>query len=127
MKYHLHTSFLVDWRRSDPRIADLRAEISAGIHTVSIDPVVQTEFFAAPRIDRSYEVVFDAILGVGTRIDLSDEMSRMASRWLGPMDRVQRRARFADALIAAAAYTQGATVVTSDTGMPLFPVSVLLY
>jgi predicted nucleic acid-binding protein len=43
------------------------------------------------------------------------------------MDQAQRRARFADALVAAIADSAGATVLTSDTGMPTFPVSVLLY
>jgi len=127
VRYHLDTTFLVDWRRSDLGSQLLRDEILAGMHTVTVDPIAQTEFFAAPRPDRRYEFVFDAILTVGTRVALTSDMCRTASTWLGSMDRVQRRARFADALIAAAAYAHRATLITSDTGMSVFPVAILLY
>jgi predicted nucleic acid-binding protein len=52
----------------------------------------------------------------------------LAASWLAPMDPAQRRARFADALIAAIADLDGATLVTSDTKIEgVFPVPVLLY
>ena len=52
----------------------------------------------------------------------------LAASWLGPTDRIQRRAHFADALIAAVTYIDGATLVTSDTKIKgVFPVPVLLY
>ncbi len=128
MRYHLDTTFLIDWRKSTPGIVVLRGEILAGAHVVSIDPIVQTEFFAAPRIDRTYEVVYSAILSLGTLMPLSQEASMLAASWLGPMDRAQRRARFADALIAAVAYLDGATLLTSDTKIEgVFPVSVRAY
>ena len=128
MRYHLDTTFLIDWRKSNPDIAALREEITAGAHKVSIDPIVQTEFFAAPRLDRTYEGVHGAVLGLGTLLPLPSEAAMLAASWLAPMDRAQRRARFADALIAAIAHLDGATLVTSDTKIEgVFPVPVLLY
>jgi predicted nucleic acid-binding protein len=127
VRYHLDTSFLIDWRASDPGTESLCQEILAGNHTVTVDPIVQTEFLAAPRLDRTYEFVFDTVLSLGNRIELTSEMSRLAATWLAPMDRPQRRARFADALVAAAAHVERAILVTSDTGMPVFPVTILLY
>ena len=62
MRYHLDTSFLIDWRKSNPNIAILQEEIASGAHQISIDPIVQTEFFAAPRIDRTYEELHSAVL-----------------------------------------------------------------
>ena len=127
MRYHLDTSFLIDWRRSSPKIIGLRDEIAARLHVVSIDPIVHTEFFAAPRTDRTYDAVFESVIRLGTILPLTPQVSRLAATWLGPMDQPQRRARFADALVAAVAYLDNATLVTSDTAMPLFPVPVLLY
>lgn len=128
MRYHLDTTFLIDWRKSTPSIVILRAEIIAGLHAVSIDPIVETEFFAAPRIDRTYEMVHSAVLGLGTLLPLTPAEAMLAASWLGPMDRPQRRARFADALIAAVAYLDGAVLLTSDTKIEgVFPVKVRRY
>lgn len=128
MRYHLDTSFLIDWRKSNPSIVALQHEITTGAHIVSIDPIVQTEFFAAPRIDRTYEAVYSAVLTLGSLVPLTPRASMLAASWLGPMDRPQRRARFADALIAAITYIEGATLVTSDTRIEgVFPVPVLRY
>ena len=127
MRLHLDTSYLVDWERDEPIVATLREEILSGVHTVSVDPIVETEFFATLRADRKTQAVFASVLVVGTRLPITSETSRLAAVWLAPMDQAQRRARFADALVAAIALVDGATVLTSDTGMPTFPVSVLLY
>ena len=94
---------------------------------VSVDPIVHAEFFAAPRLDRTYDLVFDSVTRAGTILPLTPQVSRLAATWLGPMDQPQRRARFADALVAAVAYLDNATLVTNDKGMPLFPIPVLLY
>lgn len=127
MRLHLDTSFLVDWEREVPAIATLRDEILSGVHTVSIDPIVETEFFATPRASRKTQAIFATVLVLGTRLPITSEACRLAASWLASMDQPQRRARFADAIVAATAHADGATVVTSDTGMPHFPVSVLLY
>jgi predicted nucleic acid-binding protein len=127
VRLHLDTSFLVDWERAEPIVTTLREEILSGAHVVSVDPIVEAEFFATLRADRKTQAVFASVLVVGTRLPITSEASRLAATWLAPMDQAQRRARFADALVAAIAHVDGATVLTSDTGMPTFPVSVLLY
>lgn len=128
MKYHLDTTFLIHWRKADSRVAELRNEIVSGMHDVSIDPIVQTEFFAATRIDRSYQIVFQSILNIGQLLPISHDAAMLAASWIGNMDLPQRRARFADALISAVALERGATLVTADGGIQaLFPVSVLRY
>ena len=128
MRYHLDTTFLIDWRKSTPSIVNLRSEIIAGLHAMSIDPIVQAEFFATPRIDRTYELVHGAVLGLGRMLALTPEASRLAASWLGLMDRPQRRARFADALIAAVAYLDDAVLLTSDSKIEgVFPISVRQY
>ena len=128
MRYHLDTSFLIDWRTSNPSIVALRDEITAGAHTISIDPIVQTESFAAPRIDRMYAAIYRAVLTVGALLPITPDASMLAASWLGPMDRIQHRAHFADALIAATAATAGAVLVTSDRRIArVFPVAVFEY
>ncbi len=127
MRLHLDTSFLVDWERDEPNVAMLRDEILAGVHAVTVDATIETEFFATLRADRRTQAIFSSVLIVGNRLPVRPEASRLAAAWLAPMDREQRRARFADAIIAAVAHNEGATVVTNDTGMPLFPVPILLY
>lgn len=127
MRYHLDTTFLIDWRRSASTTRGLRDEISARLHVISIDPIVHTEFFAAPRIDRTYDAVFASVMTFGELLPLTPEGSRLAATWLAPMDPAQRRARFSDALVAAVAHLSDATLVTSDRGMSLFPVPLLLY
>lgn len=128
MRYHLDTTFLIDWRKSNPSVTTLQQEIVSGTHRISIDPVVQTEFFAAPRIDRTYRAVHDAVLALGSVLPLTSEAAMLAARWLAPMDQAQRRARFADALIAAMAHLDGAALVTSDTKIEgIFPVALLQY
>jgi predicted nucleic acid-binding protein len=127
VRLHLDTSFLVDWEREDPIVTTIREEILTGIHVVSIDPIVEVEFFATLRADRRTQAIFASVLVVGVRLPITSEASRLAAIWLAPMDQAQRRARFADALVAAIAHFAGATILTSDTGMPSFPVSVLLY
>ncbi len=127
MRLHLDTSFLVDWHRDESVIHQYRSEILAGDHIVSVDPVVEAEFFGSMRADRDAEIVFASALAQGSRLPFSSEAARLAATWLAPMDQKQRRARFADALIAAIASLDGATVLTNDTGMPMFGVPVLLY
>ncbi len=128
MRYHLDTTFLVDWQREDPRVQSLRAEITAGQHEISVDPIVEAEFFAVPILNRDIELIFDSILSLGERLPITSVASQMAARWLGPMDAAQRLARFADAIIAAVAVTNGATLLTNDTRIgPVFPVPIQHY
>jgi predicted nucleic acid-binding protein len=128
MRLHLDTSFLVDWQRDDPRVADLVLEILAGEHEVSIDPIAETEFLAALVITRRKEAILRGALAAGRRVDITPDASAPAARWLAGMDPKQRRAHFADALIAAVASTQDAQLVTSDAILQrLFPVAVRVY
>ena len=95
---------------------------------MSVDPIVHTEFFAAKVFKRRIEFVFNNILALGRWIPLTAETCTTASRWLAPMDKAQRRAHFADALIAAVAGVEGATLLTHDGIMAsLFPISVQVY
>jgi predicted nucleic acid-binding protein len=127
VRYHLDTSFLIDWEREEQRTTTVHEEILQRLHVVSVDPIVETEFFASFRAGRQAQAVFGTVLIIGTRVTITPQASRMAAVWLAPMDRVQRRARFADAIVAAVAFLEGATLITSDTGMRSFPVPVLLY
>jgi predicted nucleic acid-binding protein len=128
MRYHLDTSFLVDWQRQDPRVERLVEEITAGTHTISIDAIVHTEFLAAPLLTRRMRVVRSMILRLARVLPITFEVSQRAVQWLAPMDHVQRRAHFADALIAAVASTEGATLITGDTtSATVFPVAVHTY
>ncbi|MEX2245861.1 MAG: PIN domain-containing protein [Dehalococcoidia bacterium] len=111
---HLDTSFLIDWWRTEPRVADIVTAILAGEHDFSIDPIVETEFFAAPRIDSRRIALFEGLLRAGRYVELTAKEAQLAASWLAPMDERQRRAHFADALIAAVALVEGATLVTGD-------------
>lgn len=128
MKYHLDTSFLIDWQRDDPRIRILRDEILAGEHEVSIDPIVHTEFMAARVVPMRKIAVMQGVLAIGRWLPISIEASRLAAVWLGSMDPIQRRAHFNDALVAATASIDGSTLLTGDSiAAGLFPVATELY
>lgn len=119
---------LIHWERDEPSIAALRLEIAGGLHEVTIDPIVETEFLASRRPSPSQRLTFEAITRVRRRTAITRQASELAASWLAPMDRAQRRARFADAIIAAVAHTSGATLLTNDAGMAAtFPVSVVEY
>lgn len=128
MIYHLDTTFLIDWHRRDPRITSLRDEIIAGIHDVSINPIVETEYFAARRVTREKEMTFESIAALSDMIPLSSDACRLAAQWLARLDIKQRRAHFNDALIAAASTVVGATLISSDKRIVrVFPVTILQY
>jgi len=123
VNYHLDTTFLIDWYRKDARIVSLRDEIIAGLHDVSINPIVETEYFAARRVTREKEMVFQSVAALAELVPLSSEVCRLAARWLARLDIDQRRAHFNDALIAAAA-----TLISSDKRIaPVFPIAILQY
>ena len=128
MRYHLDTSFLIDWHRRDPRVLPLLDEVLAGLHEVSVDPVIETEYFAAERIDRAKQLTYDTALSLGASLPLTSQASRLAASWLAPMDQPKRLAHFADALIAATATTAGAVLVTGDRRIArVFPIAVFEY
>lgn len=128
MIYHLDTTFLIDWHRRDPRIASLRGEIIAGVHDVSINPVVETEYFAARRVTREKEMTFQSVAALAEMIPLSSDVCRLAAQWLARLDIKQRRAHFNDGLIAAASTVAGATLISSDKRIVrVFPVTILQY
>ena len=128
MRYHLDTSFLVDWQGVHPSVERLREEILTGAHQVSVDAIVQTEFFAVQRVDRATRAVFETVLDLAEWISITPAVSRLAAQWLGPMDAAQRLAHFADALMAAVATVERAVLVTGDKRIArVFPVAVLEY
>lgn len=128
MKYHLDTTFLIDWHRRDPRVLPLLDEILAGRHAISIDPIIETEYFAATRVDRAKEAVFHTALALGGLSPITSEAARLAAGWLAPMDQARRLAHFADAIIAATATVGGAVLVTGDRRIArVFPVAVFEY
>ena len=128
MIYHLDTTFLIDWHRRDSRILLLREEIIAGVHDVSINPIVETEYFAARRVNREKEMTFESIAALSEMVPLSTDACRLAARWLARLDIKQRRAHFNDALIAATSTVCGATLVSSDKRIVrVFPVAILQY
>lgn len=114
MRLHLDTSVLIDWHRGDLRIAPLRDEILAGLHQISIDPVVKVEYFMATRVQSDKIAIFDSVMAISDWIVPTSEACRLAASWLAPMDEAMRRAHFNDALIAAIATLHGATLVTGD-------------
>jgi predicted nucleic acid-binding protein len=126
--YHLDTTFLIDWHRRDVRISALREEIIAGVHDVSINPIVEAEYFSARRVTREKEMTFAAVAALSEMIPLSSEACRLAARWLARLDIKQRRAHFNDALIAATSTVAGATLISSDKRIVrAFPVTILQY
>ena len=128
MRYHLDTSFRVDWQRRDPRVEKLVEEIEAEAHTISIDALVHTEFLAAPVVTSRKRIVRDLVLERCVVLPITVEASQRAVQWLAPMDRPQRRSYFVDALIAATASIEGATLLTGDTtATAVFPVAVETY
>ena len=128
MIYHLDTTFLIDWHRRDPRIASLREEIIAGLHDVSINPIVETEYFSARRVTREKEMTFESVAALCEFVPLSSEACRLAALWLARLDIKQRRAHFNDALIAATSTVAGATLISSDKRIVrVFPIAILQY
>jgi predicted nucleic acid-binding protein len=128
VKYHLDTTFVIDWHRKEQRIVDLREEIVADIHEVSIDPIVETEYFSARRVNRDKELTFLAVAELSEMLPITSAASRLAGGWLARLDRNQPRAHFNDALIAAVATVAGATLITADKRIVrVFPVAVLQY
>jgi predicted nucleic acid-binding protein len=128
LRYHLDTTFIIDWHGNDVRISVLRDEILSGMHEVSIDPIIEAEYFSARHVSREKEMTFDAILAIGSVVALSSEACRLAGSWLGRMDRPQKRRHFNDALIAATAATADAVLVTGDRRIArVFPVAVFEY
>jgi predicted nucleic acid-binding protein len=128
LRLHLDTSFLVDWQRNDSRIAALRRDMIDGFHQVSFDPVVEAEFFAVRRITRELLAVYTSVAAIGERVDISSAAARLAALWLSPMDEPQRKAHFADAIVASVATTEEAILVTGDALLArVFPAAVLLY
>lgn len=128
MIYHLDTTFLIDWHRRDVRILALREEIIAGVHDVSINPIVETEYFSARRVTREKELTFASVAALSEMIPISSEACRLAAQWLGRLDVKQRRAHFNDALIAATSTVAGATLISSDKRIVrVFPVTILQY
>jgi predicted nucleic acid-binding protein len=125
---HLDTTLVIDWHRKDWRITYLREEIVAGIHEVSIDPIVETEYFSARRVNRDKELTFLAVAELSEMLPITSAASRLAGGWLARLDRKQPRAHFNDALIAAVATVAGATLITADKRIVrVFPVAVLQY
>ncbi|HYM15155.1 MAG TPA: PIN domain-containing protein [Dehalococcoidia bacterium] len=128
MKYHLDTSVLIDWERDEPTLAKLRLEIAGGLHDVTIDAIVETEFLASRQLGPVQRLTFESITRISRRAPITRRASELAASWLAPMDRAQRRARFADAIIAAVSHLAGATLLTTDSGIAsTFPVRVQAY
>ena len=127
-RYHLDTSFLIDWQRGDFRIARLRDEILNGDHEITFDPIVETEYVQVPVLTREAELLFESIETLGSRVDLSSGICRQAAMWLAPMDTQERKQHFGDALIAAAATRSSAIVLAADKRIgKVFPVAVETY
>ena len=86
------------------------------------------EFLSTRRTFRNSVAVWNTLTTIGRRIEITSAASRLAAAWLAPMDRVQRRARFADAVIAAVSSVEEAVLVTSDPAIgATFPVPVFEY
>jgi predicted nucleic acid-binding protein len=128
LKLHLDTSFLIDWERADERIHSLVDEILSGAHQVSIDPIIETEYFAAAATSRRSVALFGALTSLADSLPLTSASARRAAGWLAPMDERMRRAHFADALISAICVEHSRTLVTADRRVKaLFPVTILEY
>jgi len=128
VRFHLDTTFLIDWQRVDPRIDSLRNELIAGQHELSIDPIIEAEFFAAQRVDRDKQLVFEGVQSIAEWVPLTSEACRLAGSWLARLDVPSRRRHFGDALIAATAALRDATLITADLRIArVFPVAVLEY
>lgn len=127
-RYHLDTSFVIDWERGDPRIAQLADEISEGDHEISFDPIVETEFFAGQKMTRQAELLFRGIERLAVRVDLASTVCRLAATWLSSMDGDMRKQHFGDALIAAAASSNEAALLSADQKISrVFPIDVVTY
>ena len=128
MRFHLDTSFLIDWQRGDPAVESLVEGILAGDHQISIDAVAHTEFVTAALISARKQIVLDVLDAVSAWTDIPQTASERAARWLTPMDLKQRCAFFADAMIAAVAADLNATLLTGDRKSGrAFPVATELY
>ena len=100
----------------------------AGVHRVSVDPIVEAEYFAATRIDRTMLAVFHSLTPIVEWSALSRDAARLAATWLAPMSKPMKLAHFGDSLIAAVATIERATLVTADKRIGrVFPVAVLEY
>lgn len=113
-RYHLDTAFLIDLQRGDPKAGRFRDQILEGQHQLSIDPIVETEFFAGRQVTRQAELLFRSIERLAERVELGQSVCRQAAAWLSRMDDNMRKKHLADALIVAAATSQGAIVLSSD-------------
>ena len=63
---------------------------------------------------RRAELLFLGIERLAKRVDLASLECRQAAAWLRPMDKKMRMKHFPDALIAAAAYSTEAAILSAD-------------
>ena len=84
------------------------------MHHVSIDPVVEIEYFMAIRLEHRKVAIFNSAAAISEWITPTSAACRLAASWLAPMNEAMRRAHFNDALIGAIATLDGATLVTGD-------------
>jgi predicted nucleic acid-binding protein len=128
LNYHLDTSFLIDWQNENDSVQVLVSGIESGEHNASIDGIAYAEFMAARVLTPRKRLVAASAHRLCDWRGLSDDASRLAAQWLAPMDEVQRRAHFADALIAAIAHSSGVILLTGDgTAARTFPVVSEVY
>jgi predicted nucleic acid-binding protein len=128
LRLHLDTSFLIDWQRGSERVTTIGEQIRAGEHALSLDPIVETEYFAAARITRASVALYETLMSMASPLPLTRDVTALAATWLAPMDERKRRAHFADALIAAVAHLEDAVLITGDSRLNrVFPIAVLAY
>jgi len=126
MTYFLDTAFLIDFLRGDPgAVARLGALFDSGA-TLLVNDVVVCELFTGSRRDPDAELV--ALLEPLDFVQPGPSVATLAGRWRHAASQSGHTLSLADALIAAASFDNGATVLSRNArDFALTPVDVESY
>jgi predicted nucleic acid-binding protein len=126
MTYLLDTAFLIDFLRGDPgAVARLGALVEGGA-ALLVNDVVVCELFTGSRRDPDPELA--ALLEPLEFIQPGLATAALAGRWRRTALQSGRTLSLADALIAAASFESGATVLSRNArDLALTPVAVESY
>jgi predicted nucleic acid-binding protein len=116
------TSFFIDLRRQrDPGAIQIWTEITAGMRTASISPIVIYELWVGGRLNREEEAFYSACFSLIEEAPLLGGAAMVAGEWMRRFpDRSESLIR--DALIAASALGRGEPVLTRNVrDFTLFP------
>ena len=112
MRYFLDTTFLIDYLRGDRAAVSRLGVLFEQGDTLSVNDVVVAELSAGSRHDPDPDL--DALLEPLEFVQPGLTTAMLAGRWRRAASQSGRTLSLADALIAAASFHLGATVLTRN-------------